>query len=379
MRTRAFFLAALLAAMAGPGFGQSGPAASARAAIVALEAATADLHAAERARDRVAALSQTVRAYEAGLEAMREGLRRAVIREAAIRGVFEAERERLAKLLGVLQAIEATPAPVTLVHPDGPLGAARSGMILSEVVPALQREAAILRDSLEEVAVLRALQESAVGVLEGGLGGVQDARTALSQAVSERTDLPRRFIANEEAMQALINSTETLESFASGLMDVDVLPEGLDILPGGDFAGQKGGLSLPVLGRVLRRFGEADAAGISRPGLILATRPRALVTTPVPVTVRYAGPLLDYRNVAVLEPGEGFLLVFAGMGQVFGEAGEVLPAGAPVGLMGGQAAQAQAFLILSQQGNNTDHSETLYIEVRENGTGVDPADWFAMN
>jgi hypothetical protein len=43
----------------------------------------------------------TVRAYEEGLLALREGVRQAALRERAILLVFEAERDRLARLLGV--------------------------------------------------------------------------------------------------------------------------------------------------------------------------------------------------------------------------------------------------------------------------------------
>src|SRR6056297_213915 len=156
-----------------------------------LEAASEALQNAEKASDRVEALTQTVQAYESGLAALREGLRQARVREAAIQGVFEAESERLARLLGVLQSIEAAPEPHLLLHPEGPIGTARTGMILSEVTPALNREAQRLRAALEEVALLRGLQESAVSTLENGLQGAQRARTALSQAVSNRTDLPK--------------------------------------------------------------------------------------------------------------------------------------------------------------------------------------------
>jgi septal ring factor EnvC (AmiA/AmiB activator) len=41
--------------------------------------------------------------------------------------------------------------------------------------------------------------------------------------------------------------------------------------------------------------------------LVLATRPNALVTTPWPSSVRYAGPLLDYGNVIILEPESDYL------------------------------------------------------------------------
>lgn len=376
MKVAALFLGLALAT-GGGAMAQSDPTGSAQAAMEELRAAGEALEAAEGARDRVAALTQTVQAYEKGLAALREGLRQATIRESAIEGVFAAESDRLAQLLGVLQAIEAAPEPHLLLHPSGPLGTVRSGMILSEVTPALSREATELRRALQEVAVLRALQEAAVSTLEDGLAGVQQARTELSKAISDRTDLPRRLITDEVAMENLLNSADTLESFAGGLMSAAVEDPSVSV-DAPDFATAQGALELPVLGRVIRRAGEADAAGVRRPGWVVATRPLTLVTTPWPSTIRYLGPLLDYGQVAILEPGEGYMLVLAGLGQLFGEVGEVLPKGAPVGLMGGSTqAEDQAFLISSPQGGGAEASESLYIELRWNGAPVDPAEWFA--
>ncbi|WP_421702485.1 murein hydrolase activator EnvC family protein [Aliiroseovarius sp.] len=375
---RALLLAGVLWATqaVAPAAAQSDPAENARAAMEALDTAALKLREAEKSRDRVAALTETVQAYETGLAAMREGLRRATIREASIRGVFEAESGRLAQLLAVLQRIEAAPEPSLLLHPDGPTGTARSGMILSDVAPALQKEAMALKSALQEVAVLRALQESAVGVLEEGLTGAQEARTRLSQAISDRTDLPRRFTANPEAMQTLITSSETLEAFASGLMTVEL--DGVEeVISAPDFTAARGDLDMPVLGTVLRRFDQADAAGIRRPGWVIATRPKAIVTTPWPATIRYLGPLLDYGNVMVLEPGEGYLLVLAGLDQLYGQLGEVLPKGGAVGLMGGAELDSQAILMSSAQASGAERSETLYMELRWNSEPVDPKGWFA--
>jgi septal ring factor EnvC (AmiA/AmiB activator) len=375
--SRALLLAAALALAPLGARAQADPAESARAAMEELRAAGMALEAAEGAQDRVAALTQTIQAYESGLAALREGLRQASIREAAIAGVFEAESGQLAQLLGVLQSIERAPEPHLLVHPQGPLGTVRSAMILSDVTPALSHEANQLRQSLEEVKQLRELQQAAVSTLEEGLRGMQRARTELSQAVSNRTDLPKRLITDEQAMQNLLSSADTLESFAGGLMSAAVEDSSVAVAQP-DFSEAMGALELPVHGRVIRRAGEADAAGVRRPGWVIATRPLTLVTTPWPATVRYLGPLLDYGQVAILEPGEGYLLVLAGLGQLFGAVGDVLPKGAPIGLMGGsEAKETQGFLISSPQGGGAEASETLYMELRWNGSPLDPKDWFA--
>jgi septal ring factor EnvC (AmiA/AmiB activator) len=347
---------------------------AARRAAQALAQAAVALQEADAARDRVDALTRTVRAYEDGLAALREGLRRVKIREQSIRLAFEAKRAEVERLTGVLAGLERNPEPVTLLHPGGPLETARAGMLLAEMTPALQAEAEALGAQLEELSLLRSLQEGAAATLADGLAGVQEARLRLSQAIAEREPLPRRTADDPEALAAILAGADTLESFAAGLTAVPLAGSDPDVPP---FRDSRGRLPLPVEGRVLRGFEVADAAGVARPGLLLATRPQALVTAPAAATVRYAGPLLDYGNVIVLEPGAGYLLVLAGLGQIFAAANEVVPAGAALGLMGGASPSGAEFASDAQEAGGAERPETLYMELREGGTPVDPAAWFA--
>lgn len=348
------------------------PGEDAQAAAEQLNAASLALQSAEKRRDRVAALTQTVKAYEAGLAAMRDGLRRASIREQALRRDLNAKSRDISELLSVLQTVEGAPAPLLMMHPGGPLGSARSGMIVSEVTPALQAEAAALKAQLDEITTLRELQENATETLRKGLDEVQAARLSLSQAIANRTELPKRFTEDPVKTAILLDSSETLAAFASGLSEIPV--DGSETTPSFNPVA-KGDLDLPAYGQILRRFNEADAAGIRRPGLLLATRPRSLVTTPVAASIRYRGPLLDYGSVIILEPEADVLIVLAGLGQVYGNIGDVLPEGTPVGLMGGAVNTNLTAITLP---GGAGRSETLYIEVREGNVPVDPAEWFAL-
>lgn len=349
------------------------PAEAARAAAQRLSRAGALLEAAERADNRVKALTEAIRAYEAGLEAMREGMRRAAIREQMLSRDLAVREQDVARLLGVLQSIAMTPPEVLLLHPDGPLGTARSAMMVAEVTPALRARAEALQDRLQEVTTLRALQKNAAQKLRKALEAAQTARAELSQAIADRKKLPRRFVEDPKQTALLIAATDTLDGFASGLGNIAV-----NEVPGSlpPVTNRKGDLPLPVKGTILRRAGEADAAGITRPGIVVATRPHALVTIPVPATVRYRGPLLDYGNVMILEPQAGILLVMAGLDVVYGQAGEVLPGGSPVGLMGGPEAGADGLLLPTDSSAGARQTQTLYIEVREDNSPVDPETWF---
>lgn len=371
MMLRAALVAAVL--LASPARAEFDAAQTASQAAQMLQDAGFALLEAQGARDRVEALTQTVRAYEEGLLALREGIRQAALRERTILMMFEAESERLSQLLGVLQAIETAPAPVILLHPAGPLGTVRSGMILSDVTPAVAAEARALRGQLEELAALRAVQDTALTQLSEALERAQDARTQLSQAIADRRALPENFLSDDVAMTQLVASVDSLDDLATRL-EREPTAAARD-LP--DFAAQRGALPLPVLGTALRGFGESDAAGVARPGIVLATRPGALVTAPWAASVRYAGSLLDYGNVIILEPEGGYLLVLAGMETVYVETGALVSGAAPLGLMPGQTgADTEELIVAATQGGGAALSETLYMELRENAAPVDPAEWF---
>ena len=349
------------------------PADTARAAIVQLEEATAKLDAASSARDRVRALTETVQAFETGLAAMRDGLRLASIRETELRRDLESRDAEVTRLLSALSALGPTVGPQSFVHPEGPIGAARAGLLIASITPSLSEAAADLRADVEEATFLRQLQQDAANTLQTGLENLQTARTELSQAVADRTDLPQKFTEDPVKTALLIAASETLDGFASGLSQISENESEVELPKASD---RKGQLNLPVAGEILRRAGEADAAGVTRPGVLVATRPHALVTSPAAATIRYRGPLLDYGLVTILEPQPDLLFVFAGLETVFGETGQVLPEGSPVGLMGGPDGAPDDILSPSGERAGEPLSETLYIEVRLGNTPEDPLGWF---
>ena len=354
-------LAALLILLALPAVAQT-PEAAARAASERLEAAQIRMAEARGARDRVAALTETVRAYEDGLAALRDSLRQATAAETAMAAELDASRAEASELLGALQAISLTPAPVHATHPQGPVGSYRAGMLVSELTPALEAKAAALAEKLSELSHMRALQQDAIAMLTDGLRGAQTARAALGLAISQRGDLPRQFRDDPIQTALLIASADTLDVFADRLSEN--APDASQVLE------PNGNLPLPVAGRV--------AAASDRPGITIDAEARALVTTPVPATILFRGPLLDYGNVMIIEPAADVLFVLAGLAEVFGEPGEILSAGAPLGLLGGE--QPGVDSILNQSGVNdpANSRQALYLEVRDGQSPVDPGLWFAL-
>ncbi len=338
----------------------------AMAAARELEAATVALQEASTSRDQIAALTQTIRSYEEGMVSLRDGLRAAQLEEAALEQEFAARGAELSRLLSVLMATDRVDDSLAFLHPDGALETARAAMLLSEITPELAQEVATLREALEDLAAVRRARQFGLLALEQGLATAQEARVTLSQAVSDRGPLPKRLSDDPEQLEALARNAATLSDFASEMSE---RPSAAEAQTARGFRDARGQLDLPVRARLIHGFNQPDAAGIPRDGLVLATLPEALVTTPWSATVRYAGPLAGSGLVVILEPVEDMLLVLAGLGGVLVENGEILPMGAPIGMM--PEAQPGA-------GATGNLSQTLYFEMREGGDPIDPEPWFAF-
>lgn len=245
----------------------------------AIEAAQVELDRVDDGRDRVDALTSAIQAYESGLAAMRDGMRDVAIREQELTGKLAAQRGDISQLLGVLAGLGGQAEPDTFAHPGGPVGAARAGMLLDSVMPNLTARSATLERDLDEMKALRRIQQRGIEVLQQGLRDLQTARTDLSKAIADRTDLPRKFVEDPVRTAILISGSETLSAFSGGLSNITTDEVAMD-LP--DVSSRKGSLTFPVAGQILRRPGEADAAGVVRPGLVVATRPKRWSSPPPP-------------------------------------------------------------------------------------------------
>lgn len=368
---RGVVLAAVLVAHAVAAADTGDPAETARSAALEVIEAIDGLVEARSARDQISALTRAIQAHEDGLSALRAGLRAAVLRETTIQRQFEQQSEHVSRLLAAMMAVERVEGPALLVHPEGAMGTARAGMMLADLAPAMQAEADRIGALLREMQALRILRETAIDTLSLGLRSLQEARSDLSQAMADRREAPPRMADDEVQMMALLASAQTLDALAAGLAASPV--DLAEPLP--DFTQAQGTLALPVRGGVLRRAGEADAAGVVRPGLLLASEPGALVTAPWPGTIRYRGPLLDYGNVILIEPGEGYLIVLAGLDVVYSRVGDMVAQGDALGLMPGAVLSDTEFLRSSPV---TGRGETLYLELRQDGQAIDPALWFDL-
>lgn len=348
------------------------------------------------AGSRTREAEERARATEARLDAL-------LLLEETIRRSLESRRGLLAEVLGALQRLGRSPPPAFLLRPGDLLAGLRSAMLLGAVTPVLRDEARRLVEDLGELARVRSAIAADRAVLQAeyaSLAAERDRLAALIQARQERLaaaeqDMRRErsrgerlgqeaqtlrdLIARmeEEAARAAKQEAEAREAAEAEAREVRQKiaeaerEEPARLAPRRAFAELRGTLIRPASGRTLREFGAPDGAGGAMRGAAIATRPRAVVTTPAEGTVVFAGPFRSYGRVLIINAGGGYYLLLAGVDSIQVEVGQFVLAGEPVARMGEVAAPAAALGVVE-----TD-SPVLYVELRRDGTPIDPGPWWA--
>lgn len=100
--------------------------------------------------------------------------------------------------------------------------------------------------------------------------------------------------------------------------------------------------------------------GVTSKGVILQTRNDAQVIAPFDGSVIFAGRSGGYGNLIIIEHGDGYLSLLAGLRNFDVDVGQMLLAGEPVGQMPG------------------DGEAKLYVEIRKDNQPVDPMAWMRL-
>lgn len=323
-------------------------------------------------------------------------------REDAIRGSLKARRGVLAEVLGALQRMGLNPPPALLVEPEDALASVRSAILLGAVVPELRTETEKLatdlgaltrisgsirdeRDRLAERITEQAAEKERLGRLLVERKRIQAASVAAMEKEREKAaTLVSRASNLEELIASLESEIETLKIARAKARRQEEdrrrreaelanrpVPKVNRLASSMSFDALRSKLPLPVAGSVVHRFGTPDSLGNPRSGDTVQTQSGAIVTAPADAIVLYSGPFRSYGQLLILDTGDGYHVVMAGLERINASLGQVLMAGEPVGAMG----EVQLASAAGQGVGNG--GPKLYIEFRKDGKPVDPAPWWA--
>ena len=333
-----------------------------------------------RLREQLIAAASSAQVRERELNDVEQRLAVFETREGVAMRALAGERGKLASLLAVLQRMGREPPPALVVRPGDATAAARSAMLLSAVVPAVQSEAARLGKNLLELRTLRQKTAEERLRVAAAAGALENDRNVLSALIAQRRTLAaqtdQQLRQTQARVSALAGQAGDLRALIASLNEDAQTPgiRGSALVVTNQIAltgvtrsapldGLRGMLSLPANGELISVFGSPDGAGGRSAGIHLQTRPRAQVTSPCDGKIMFAGPFRGYGRMLIIAANGGYHVLLAGLANIDGVAGQVVLAGEPVGRM--EPARAL--------GNG---SVRLYIEFRRNGVPVDPAPWF---
>lgn len=345
--------------------------------------------------------NRQAQATEDRLSRLEERLKAMSESEAAIRHSLQGRRGIVAEILAALQRMGRRPPPAVLVSPEDVLAAIRTSMLLGAVVPELRGEVDTLAADLAEMIRLRGLIAQDKEGLSNDLAGwareqqrlqaLVAARRARQAEVESGLTAERRRAtelgAQAKNLKDLLDRTEAEvaaakrsaeEAKAAAEREVRITQERFAaagfrdparLAPKVHFAEARGEVPRPVSGRVARGFNQPDGNGGTTRGVSFTTRPKASVSSPADGWVQFAGPFRSYGQLLIINAGDGYYLLLAGMDQISVEVGQFVLAGEPVGSMGDRGAGP----------GGSEGDPTLYVEFKKDGGSIDPEPWWAKS
>jgi len=308
--------------------------------------------------------------------------------EQTLSDALEVEQENLSDVLAALQSLERSKPPALLVSPDDANKAARIAMLLADAAPALEAKAAELRASIETLASIRQNLDQQRLEFKQTNAEINSRRDVLAELVEKKQaerDVAASLAAAAQRETAALAARATslrgilqrLERFARSITP-RIKPLAPDrsnptathppsrkptrivkpFSPSKSFTEATGALRAPVAGRLAGKYRERRPEGGRFDGIRYITRDNAIVTAPFQADVAFARAWDPIGNLIVLDVGEGYHILFMGVGAFLVEEGQEVAAGEPLGTMSGSNAR-------------------LDLEVRKNGEPVNPSLWLS--
>lgn len=348
---------------------------------------------------RIKTLEQDLSGQEARLKTLFED-------QTTLRVSLAEQRDSLSEILAALQRIGRNPPPALAIHPNEALKSVRSAILLSTLVPEIRIEAKALATQLEQLITLQAQIEEEKGALQTSLIRLEEERKRLDllqsrkkskqdtaqQAADQEKEKTLKLALEAKSLQELIEGMEKeIEAARLAVQDakeaermaleqkletkkqkIAALKDAARLSPAIPFGKMRGLLRLPAQGAVIKSFGSGDGFGGKAKGLSLATRTGAQVTSPADGWIVYSGPFRSFGKLLIINAGDGYHIVLAGLDILSAQVGDFVLANEPVGRM--QETQVATADLLDASTSKP----VLYIELRKSGEAINPAPWWIL-
>ncbi len=330
------------------------------------------------------------------------------IAESEKQELLAARRDQFSHVLLALQRLSRLPPETVIAYPAKASDLVRTAILLKSAVPQIEDQAGRLREDLIALAATRELIAKRKAELNHYGQDLRSKRRRMDDLIRKKTiarkitlaarqtestrikrlsrearnlrDLFRQL--DKDRLRRLSEEKKEIEKQRSTDFTTTDRPAGdkkseqlarlkplsrkASSRPLKPLALAKGALRYPVVGQTIATYGEAVRRGFSREGITLKTLPGAQVIAPYDGKVVFAGRFRGYGKLLIIEHGERYHSLLAGMSRIDGILGQWLLSGEPVGIM-------------QNDGNAGGNKKPLlYLELRRNGQPINPVPWLAV-
>lgn len=316
------------------------------------QAADGERDATRRARLREAAVAASIQAAEAQIAAAQA--RTAIVDRLLVeqRARLETQQGPIARLIAALQSLARRPAMLGLLQPGSTADIVHVRAVLGSVAPVVRERSAGVRDEIARTRRLREGAQIAARSLRDGRERLETERLALLKmeaghrlrATGYRREAmieSDRALALGEQARDLVELMDTLGAAAETRETLEALPgplprpgaEGEETTPAilQPTPTRPPPFRLPVAGSLVTGLGEISEAGVRSRGLTLSTWAGAQVIAPAAGRVIYAGRFRGYGNIVILDHGDGWSSLVAGLDHLQVRVGDAPVQGTPLG------------------------------------------------
>jgi len=348
-------------------------------------------------RGQLVEAAAAARAHEQGVDKHRRALAAIESEEKTQVEALEGRRRQLSDLLMALARHARRPPEALFALPASPEDTIRAALLLAAAVPELETQASSLKAAIDELETVRRTAAATREGLEKESQALAHDRGRLETLVAQRSALQSQTQAERRSAQA------DADRLAGEAKDIKELMERLEAErahraeeskrhaveaarkqppavsgprppphrpPANvDLAALPRAIA-PVTGRIVSSFGARGEGGSANRGVTLEVAAGTAVLAPFAGRVVYAGPFRDYGQLLIIEHGEGYHLLLAGLGRIDSALGESVLAGEPIGIVG-----TTKGVVAGGDGPPS----RLYLELRRNGHPIDPMPWLGAS
>jgi septal ring factor EnvC (AmiA/AmiB activator) len=327
-------------------------------------------------KDQLIETASIVKSYELESISLEKQKLNLSTSEKTLKDKVYGDQKTLIRLLSTLQRIENNPPPLSINQVKNSAQSTQAAILAAALVKELEKRANTLANNLSE---LKRVQDEVISnqsKLAANENILKKRQKKIDQLIITKKELKvnveyeeEKAIREVENLALKVNSLkeliEALEKSAASIMP-RIKPKKVGHTPnskvnntlsnnsGSEFLLLKGKLDKPVNGNLISRY-----EGNNK-GLTFSARSKSQVSSPINGKIEFSGAFKNYNNIVIINAGEGYFVVFTGIGEIFTNTGETTRIGEPLGEM--------PF--------NENNKTNLYVEFRRNGKTINPTPWF---